>query len=119
MSRGERAVLEARIASGSIGPRPLTWTPHADPALVVLEGQPCPFLAGDGHTCQVYDDRPMNCRRFRCYRATPTEPLLVGGPLGCYNALDRFEQSAAVQADYHREEQIAQVWGWRHGWPAK
>ena len=29
----------------------------------VLQKAPCPFLAGD-NTCNIYDDRPSDCRRF-------------------------------------------------------
>jgi Fe-S-cluster containining protein len=114
MSRGERVVLE-RLADRAT--RPLEWVGHHDPAFTQLVAAPCPFL--QGNDCAVHAERPMNCRRFGCYRPDVAAEPYEDGPLpfGCANLADRIAQSKAVRADYAARQAEAQVWGWTHGWP--
>jgi hypothetical protein len=94
MTHAERAVIESVTAT------PILWSPLDDSRFVAMQGAgTCPLLTTqDGQaSCSVYEVRPYNCRRFGCFRPDPaTEPLEPGGPMGCYNASDRAEQSLTV-----------------------
>lgn len=82
----------------------------------------CPLLARDGAlaTCTVHDIRPLNCRRFFCYRA-PGEPFEEDtrpeAVMGCANLTDRVLQSRPLRRQYAQHQRKAmRTWGVKHGW---
>lgn len=108
MTREERRAIEA------VTDRPLRWAFHENPRFVHLVARPCPlvdFDASGQSACSVYAFRPMNCRRYGCFRASPrTEPFPVDGvPVLLRHRPELLAQARAMQAE-------AQVWGTQHGW---
>jgi len=89
-------------------------SPLSDARFMVVHGSPCPYLAADKR-CSIYESRPMNCRRFACFRA-PGEPFMKGGPMGCLNLSLRITSSRSVRRDYAQNQRKAQRWGMKHGW---
>lgn len=71
---------------------------------------PCPFL--DGHTCGVYDARPLNCRRWMCGRTSHDEPLVDLAPIPMRVLRDR-----DLRRQYALNQRRAMArWGHAHGW---
>lgn len=66
----------------------------------VLQQQPCPFLAAD-NTCDIYDDRPSDCRRFPYTDEDviiKRVPLTLKNSTFCpitYRVLDRLKEQLA------------------------
>ena len=74
-----------------------------------LHARPCPYL--EGNTCSVYDVRPLNCRRWGCYRE-PGEPLTDLAPVPL-----RVLRDPALRDHYAKNQARAhQEWGLSHGW---
>lgn len=76
----------------------------------------CPLLGGDGR-CTVHPVRPYNCRRFACLRHDKTtEPLVVGGPMGCINTEYAVRTNPEARVFYAAYQRTAQRWGRAMGW---
>ncbi len=113
MTKQEWAGIQARRPDA---PLP---TPHKDARFVEYVGT-CPLLT-EKKQCSVYDVRPMNCRRFGCFRPNVNvEPLTYDrggvGVLSCVNARVRFYENKEVRKQALRMEKKAQKWGSKHGW---
>jgi Fe-S-cluster containining protein len=117
MTREEQALLVKVCQDRNLV---VTWLPFEghDPEkrFVSLKAQPCPFLSPD-NLCSVHDVRPYNCRRFICGRVdVHSEPFEQGGPLGCWNASDRIEQSPRFFEHFQTTMRKAMAWALAHGW---
>lgn len=117
VSNAERDLLQTHADRAS---RPLIWTHGKVDGFVQLDVGPCPFLGADAQ-CQVYEDRPYNCRRMMCGRVDPAkESYEQGGPMGCHNLSDRVETSLRFQEFYEaNERRHAKSWATSHGWTRK
>lgn len=97
----------------------LRWTALPD-GKWSLAAAPCPLLTADGR-CGIYADRPFNCRRWGCFRATTTIPLsgtpfieVAGRLLPAAIAYDR-----RLRRQVSRLEEQARPWALAHGWGAE
>ena len=116
MTAAEADLLKARGKALGI---PLTWKTRTDGFLELRTG-PCPFVSfTDGQaSCQAYDVRPYNCRRFGCFRANAkTEPLELDAHLGSVNLQARWHDKDTRKAAERLQRQ-AQGWARSHGWTA-
>jgi len=76
-------------------------------------------VEGDHTACSVYDVRPLNCRRFGCWRPdVDAEPFeSAPQPFGCMSVARRAHQSSAFRERVlHHEAQAMQTWGLQMGW---
>lgn len=106
LTHAERAEIERAAPSGVV----LSFLPHADARFVRLTAKPCPLLVGN--LCAVHAVRPMNCRRWGCFRDDLSEPPeMVPVPA---KALATRENRRRFQM----MERKAQKWGRAHGWEA-
>lgn len=83
------------------------WLSLRPDGLLDLKAQPCPFY---DRGCTVYDVRPLNCRRYLCFR-DPGEP---------FEDTD-IPQKVLTRRDLRRQYQVNQRrahrdWGHRMGW---
>lgn len=94
----------------------LTWIDWPKNGMVALKAAPCPLL--NGNLCSVHPVKPMNCRRWGCFRPDPTiEPLEPDhGFLGSPCTRERFYASRGVRQQMQAMQKKAQKWGRRHGW---
>jgi Fe-S-cluster containining protein len=77
---------------------------------VELVAGPCPFYDREQKACTVYAVRPVNCRRYGCYRVGGER--FVEGPVPV-----RVLRSPALTAQYLTgQEQAMTEWGRDHGW---
>lgn len=113
MTFAERRELEAVATKLELI---LQWRAGDRPLFTELVARPCPFfLAGEtGGTCQAYDVRPYNCRRFMCGRdetlAGPFDAHAVEGiPM-------RVLTSDTLRSDYAANQVSARPWADAHGW---
>ena len=109
MTQEERALV-LRVAPEDR--RPL-WKPDRD-GFAVMKGAPCPFLTDDVR-CAIYEHRPFNCRRFRCYRVG-NEPWEVDEHGNCRNVTERLIQSREIRRDYELKQRKAQRFALANGW---
>jgi Fe-S-cluster containining protein len=80
-----------------------TWT--------LLKAQPCPFYDASAKACQVYEDRPYNCRRFQCGRWEPSrEPFN-------FHPLTVIKNDNDLRWSYRANQAEHQPWAVAHGWP--
>ena len=96
------------------------WTePRPDGFVTWKQPHGCPMLARDVDgkaRCTAYEVRPLNCRRFHCFR-DEGEPFRGGGPLGCQNLTDRLTSNRHALAFYRTAQRFAhKEWGAAHGW---
>lgn len=104
LTHAERAEIERAAPSGVA----LSFRPHADARFVRLVAGPCPLYNGSG--CSVYAVRPMNCRRYGCFRDDLTEPAeLVPVPVKALATRENRRRFLMM-------ERKAQKWGRAHGW---
>lgn len=83
--------------------------------MMALKAHPCPFFSLK--TCIIYESRPYNCRRFGCMRPDPqSEPLEMGGDMGCKNLEDRVMTSRPARRLAQKIQRKAQRWAREHGW---
>lgn len=120
MTADERELLLARrpdLASSFVA-----WSPDFVALQPVPGTQQCPLLAFEGGlaTCTVHDIRPLNCRRFFCYREhgeafeRDDRPEAV---MGCKNLTDRVLQSRELRRQYAKHQRrVMRDWGLKHGW---
>lgn len=107
---------KVRVSHAAPAPEALTWTALPD-GFWSLTAAPCPLLTEDGK-CGIYADRPFNCRRWGCFRATTTIPLAgtpfitVGGRLLPQAVLT----DKALGRQVARLEDQARPWALAHGW---
>ena len=87
-----------------------------NPGFVELHAAPCPLL--EGTRCTVYPVRPFKCRQFQCHRV-PGEAFEAGGPAGCLNLSDRFQQSRDVRRAYALNTRKAGHWALKMGWTGR
>ena len=113
MTWAERRTVEASAKGLGIGG--LQWRAGERPSFTSLVARPCPFLAEDQGlaSCQIYESRPYNCRRFMCGRDDTTERFDAGAIQGIPL---RVLTSAALRADYAANQAAAQEWADSHGW---
>lgn len=110
MTREERTKLLPHIPQGVKS----EWR-EVDDRFVGLKARPCPFYIF--HTCQVYEVRPYNCRRFGCLRPNPKQEPFDLAPDGtCRNLLDRVKTSRIARRLAVTLQRRAQRWARQHGW---
>lgn len=107
MTDSERAVLEA--AGNPVSP--LVWLDPPAPGMQALKAAPCPFLVDEDGACGVYESRPMNCRRYGCFRQDG-ESFQEAANLLVF----RTQTDNAVRSQRRSMQRAAQVWGREHGW---
>lgn len=116
MTWAERNALES-VANG----RRLRWSAGERPELTNLLAEPCPFLdvEGDHTRCGAYEVRPLNCRRFQCWRPDVDTEAFVPAeqPFGCENFKVRYAYSKGVRdRAKHHQDTAMQTWGKHMGW---
>lgn len=106
VTHAERALMERAAPSGLA----LTFAAHRDPRFArLLAPHGCPLLSGS--MCSIYQDRPVNCRRYGCGRKDVT--------------YERVNPSQAIPARFYTDrpfrrqmqlmERKAVQWGVKHG----
>jgi Fe-S-cluster containining protein len=75
-----------------------------------LAAHPCPFYDRQAKACQVYDDRPYNCRRFQCGRwNVQAEPFTS-------NPLPIIRSNNDLRWTYDKNQRDHMPWALAHGW---
>jgi Fe-S-cluster containining protein len=93
----------------------------------------CCFLAADGRSCKIYEDRPEECRRMQCWDTREIEALckqarlsrqdLLGGIEGLWEliahhgercAYDRLQELGTQLATGDRERAMTEIQGMVH-----
>lgn len=101
------------------------WVAGPQEGMEALVARPCPFFDRVAKTCQVYEVRPYNCRRFACMRPDPPSeplrlmppnPVFLFGNIGCENLRQRLVWSRDARRLYEKIQRKAQQWGRKHGW---
>ena len=105
MTPAERDEIERAAPSGVV----LTFVPHADARFTRLLAAPCPLLTG--HQCAVYAVRPMNCRRWGCFRDDVTTEPFEDVPIPAAALKTRTNRRTL-----DRMQRKAATWGRSHGW---
>jgi Fe-S-cluster containining protein len=113
MTHQERQVLEQATAPEVV----LTWAAHDDTRFIrLLTPQGCPLLTKPNGlpTCSVHAVRPMNCRRYGCFRMDVVhEPV----PRNEAETLINILRSRDFKRQAVQMERKAQRWGATRGWP--
>jgi Fe-S-cluster containining protein len=114
MTHAERGEIERAVLPPIADA--LAWAPHADARFTrLLMPQGCPLLAKpDGvATCTVHAVRPMNCRKYGCFRMDVDRELV---PRNEAETLINILRSRDFQRQAVQMERKAQRWGASHGW---
>lgn len=115
MTHAERAEIERAVVTAPTSVA-LLWTSHPDSRFTrLLTPLGCPLLdtSGAQASCTVHAVRPMNCRRYGCFRSdVTTQPV----PRNEAETLVNILSSRAYKRQALRMERHAQRWGATRGW---